>query len=134
MFNIATNGIIVMNRGDDVQFPIFINSGKLLSPIRYNTKPFDLVYFSVMEHGQDFEDGVIRKIIDKSQVDENGDIIVTLRHNDTANLLPGVYSYEVKLITYARDMNNNVLTNMTGSIADRYITTVSPKRKFVLLS
>lgn len=124
MFNISNNGIITMTRGDTASFPIFINVGNIWLPLRYKLGDFDYLYFSVMEHGQSFEEGVIRKIIDSSSLDENGDVLITLKHSDTVNLLPGNYTYEVKLATMPRDDQRQVL--------EPEIRTISPKKKFIL--
>lgn len=97
MFNIAYNGIITMNRGDSFYFPLTINAGTNLEPLLYSLTPTDNVYFAVMEPNQPFENALIRKKFTFNDCDENGNVIVRFKPQDTQCVLPGKYYYQVKL-------------------------------------
>ena len=47
MFTVNTNNVIKMNKGDDAQFPLFLNNGTRSNPIRYEFDPSDgcKIYF-----------------------------------------------------------------------------------------
>lgn len=98
MFIIDKNGIITVNRGDSFEIPLFINQGTDLSPMRWSMKDNDSeVFLGIVEPNQSFEDALIRKKYTKDDVNEFGDIVVSITHDDTRCLAPGKYYYEVKV-------------------------------------
>lgn len=97
MFNIAHNGIITVNRGDSFTFPIFLNSGTNIQPVKYDLDDSCYVYFAVMEPNQPFENALIKKKYTINDVDENGNVIIKFRPQDTQCVLPGKYYYQVKV-------------------------------------
>lgn len=97
MFNIAFNGIVTINRGDSFSFPLVINTGTTLEPLIYSLSQTDNVYFAVMEPNQPFENALIKKKLTFNDCDENGNVIVRFRPQDTQCVLPGKYYYQVKL-------------------------------------
>ena len=103
MFNIAFNGIITVNRGDSFQFPLVLNMGTNLEPEKYVLDSNAFVYFAVMEPNQPFENALIRKKFDSNDVDENGNVIIKFRPQDTQCVLPGKYYYQVKLQRFNSD-------------------------------
>ena len=107
MFNIAYNGIITMNRGDSFCFPLTINAGTNLEPLLYLITPTDNVYFAVMEPNQPFEDALIRKKFTFEDCDQNGNVIIKFKPQDTQCVLPGKYYYQIKLQRFNSDDPND---------------------------
>ena len=102
MVDISNNGIISITRGDYAEFPLFINQGDKFYPIRYellkdpSTK---MIIFSVMTFNQNFEDAFIRKKYNRdSFTNEQNDLIIAIKPEDTINIPAGKYFYEVKYI------------------------------------
>lgn len=103
MFNIAFNGIITVNRGDSFTLPMQLNYGTNLEPMTYTVTGKSIVYFAVMEPNQPFECALIRKKYTAEDVDENGNIVIKFRPQDTQCVLPGKYYYQVKLQRFNSD-------------------------------
>lgn len=103
MFNIAFNGIITVNRGDSFTLPMQLNYGTNLEPMTYTVEGKSIVYFAVMEPNQPFECALIRKKYTAEDVDENGNIVIKFRPQDTQCVLPGKYYYQVKLQRFNSD-------------------------------
>ena len=107
MYQISTNNIISLSRGDSFIVPLFINQGSKAYPIRYDLKyhkEFEL-YFGVMECNQKFEDAVIRKrwTYDTALINQFGDLMIELKPEDTLLLHPGKYFYQVKMKHQTKD-------------------------------
>lgn len=104
MYSIYNNNFICLNRGDTFIAPLFINQGTKMYPIRYNLKnhPNTEIYLGIMEPNQVFEEAIVKKYYTSSSPDinENGDLIISLKPTDTEYLLPGKYYYEVKIKLY----------------------------------
>ena len=66
MLNLSKNGIIQVSRGDSFKLPLFINCGTPDKPIRYDLNlekhKATIIYFSLTEPNQYFEQGVVRKL------------------------------------------------------------------------
>ena len=97
MFNVSYNGIITVNRGDSFTAVMALNAGNELNPIEYEMTPDSFVYFAVMEPNQPFEDAILKKKLDIDDMNDNGDIVINFKPQDTQCLLPGRYYYQVKL-------------------------------------
>lgn len=97
MFNVSYNGIITVNRGDSFTAVMALNAGNELNPIEYEMTPDSFVYFAVMEPNQPFEDAILKKKLDIDDMNDNGDIVIQFKPQDTQCLLPGRYYYQVKL-------------------------------------
>ena len=97
MFNVSYNGIITVNRGDSFTAIMALSAGNELNPIEYEMTPDSFVYFAVMEPNQPFEDAVLKKKLDIDDMNDNGDIVIQFKPQDTQCLLPGRYYYQVKL-------------------------------------
>lgn len=96
MVDISMNGIITLQRGDSCCFPIFLNKGSDLYPVRYILQPGDEIYFSLLEPNQAFDEGVLRIILTYEDLNINNDPVLRLTPENTQNLLPGKYYYEIK--------------------------------------
>lgn len=109
MFKISSNGAIYMSRGDNIECPLFINKGTGLEPIRYelSNHPQAAVYLSIMQPNQYFENGCIRKRYTKDnwQLNDFGDLIVSLEPKDTLYLDSGKYFYEIKIVLPNNEVN-----------------------------
>ena len=110
MFDIINNGAIVINRVDSAEAPLFINQGDKIRPIRYSLEEGEKVYLGVMEPNKKFEDAIIRKVFTKSDCNEFGDIVIKFEPNDTVNLIPGKYYYQIKASLFDTKGNNIVNT------------------------
>ena len=91
MFNIANNGIITITRGDTFTTSIFINLGTELDPKQGVLQEGDLVCFALCEPNQPFEHAILKKVMTNKDLDENNNVILEFKHNDTQFLLPLVY-------------------------------------------
>ena len=98
MFNIAPNGVITLNRGDNFEYIFKINEGTLLEPVYYTLTVADKLYFGIMEPNQQFENAIVKKVFTSYNNTEDGNVKITLNHLDTAYLRPGLYYYEIKLV------------------------------------
>lgn len=93
-----TNGIIHLMRGDSYCKPIFINVGTKLDPIQYHLTDTDSLYFGLMEPNQAFEDAVLKKKYTcASDMDDKGNVLLTIEPNDTLSIPVGKYYYMIKL-------------------------------------
>jgi hypothetical protein len=97
MFRISSTKIIELTRGDSFMYPLFINIGTEMYPERYLLKEGDTVYFAVMEPNQKFEDAILKKVYTASDEETpDGDLIISIRSEDTEHLEPGKYYYTIK--------------------------------------
>ena len=119
MFNISRNGIITLNRGDTARLPLFINAGTEMNPVRYELQDTDKVYLGVMEPNSPFENAIIKKVYTKEDVNENGDIMVEFYSDDTVNLMPDDYYYEIKA---------DIMFN-----GQPWVNTIVPRTKFTIV-
>ena len=133
MFTINTDKTIKMNRGDDVQFPLFLNNGTRAKPIRYEFEPDDgcEIYFYLLPLHGSYEDYIIKKTYSTSGVivtyipgsepttklvnsiiNDYGDVVITLDSEDTVDLCPGQYVYVVRAKVLTEKINStNIVKN-----------------------
>lgn len=97
MFSIAFNGIITVTRGDSFSFPLKINFGTSLEPSSYGISKKDKVYMAVMEPNQPFETALIKKVFTPEDMNDDGNIVIRFKPQDTQFVLPGKYYYQIKL-------------------------------------
>lgn len=117
MFKIAENGIVTLNAGDSFKVPLYVFFND--ESQQYELQEFNTIYFSLMEPQDSFNHGVIRKIYTYKDFSHDGGVYIEFKPEDTEDLHPGVYYYEVKL----QEIKDN----------KEYITTIIPKRKFYIL-
>ena len=114
MFAIYDNNLVDMNRGDSRSFPIFLNKGTMLEPIRYVLQEeADRLVFYLCKPQESFQEAVLTKEMTSLDLDENGDAIIKFTPEDTLNLEPGVYFLEVKLYHINYDKTEDVQTVIT---------------------
>lgn len=119
MINVCRNGIVTMNKGDDIEIPLFINQGTKLNPIRFSllSNPNAELYLGIMMPHQDFECALVRKKYTfNSPHTEQRDVIVELKANDTRCLVPGRYYIEAKLRLVDAYNNERIFTVMPKQI------------------
>ena len=116
MHKIAENGVITLNAGDSFIAPLYLyyNENEL-----YKLNGTDKVYFAILEPHQAFEDAIVRHVYTTSDVNGDKNVLIRLTPEDTENLRPGVYYYEIKLQIRANGVE--------------YVDTVVPRRKFYLI-
>lgn len=110
MFNVTNTGIITITRGDSASVPLFINKGTEPSPLRFILGERDKVYLGVAEPNKKFENAVIRKVFTKDDLNEFGDVVIKFNEEDTVNLIPSKYFYQIKLEYYDKDQKRQVNT------------------------
>lgn len=93
----SSNGIINIVHGDNLSFSFKINLGTKIYPDYYKLRIGDNLYFSVCEYDQKFEDGVIRKSFDNTNLKSDDSINIEITDEDTLNLEKGCYYYSIKL-------------------------------------
>lgn len=122
MFHIDNSGIISLNRGDHFQAPLFINMGTDDDPVRVDLIKFPYleVYMGIMLPHQTFETAIIKKKFTVKDVNDKGDVVVTIQPEDTINLKPGKYFYEIK-------------ARIDDSIDGEYVRTIINKTQFLVL-
>lgn len=119
MFNISSNGIVTINRGDSFEFPVTLNIGNSIDRENYVLTGTDTLYMGVMEPNQPFETAIIRKMITASDLDENNNIVIRFWPEDTVCLLPGKYYYQVKLETDCFDPKTNRTRKDVETVIDK---------------
>lgn len=116
MFEKNSKNIIKMSRGDTAVFVFKLNLGTTSCPDIYELKSDDKVYFGVTEVHKPFEDGLIKKVISFEDAENLSEVSVKLNPEDTIFVLPGEYSYSLKLLT-----------------ADGDVTTLIDRKEFILI-
>ena len=127
MFTVNTNMAIKMNRGDDVQFPLFVNNGTRTNPIRYKFEENDgcEVYFYLLPVNMSYENFVLKKtfrtsgeiltqksikeeptIVQSQTINQYNDIVITLDMSDTIDLEPKQYLYVVRAKILTEKINS----------------------------
>lgn len=120
MFVLSNNNIVTISRGDTGISSVYINIGTEYAPKRYILHEDDKLYLGVMEPNQSFENAIIKKIYTKDNLDDDGDVIVIFTAEDTENLEPGLYYYQIKLV------RNNIE-------ARNIVDTIRPNTKFYIV-
>lgn len=119
--NIFNKNIITINRGDTYSFDFTINDAS--SPTsRYILSNDDVLYFGLMDPHQPFEHALVKKRFTKDDCDEAGNLVITIRPEDTLDLIPGVYYYSIKL---------HRLADTDEDYIDEVITVIN-KTKFII--
>ena len=117
--------IIKINRGDS--FKYIINVEKKSGAEKYSLDVDEAVYFALMYPNQPFEEAIWIKGYTHADLDQNtGKIIVSIEHNDTRFLAPGIYYYTVKL---QRGENLEVINSIEGPKESK---TLVERTKFII--
>ena len=139
MFKIDSNQTIKMSKGDNVKFPVFLNQGTSLTPLRYpiyENMGCEL-YFSIF-YKKDFDNPVSKKtfkdngevVTEKSNgyksvktgvdnINDNNDFIIRLEPEDTNDLDEDSYVYQIKALIVDKDVEP--VENEEGQFTYTYI-------------
>lgn len=104
MFNIGPNNQIQISRGDSADTELFINSGTEFEVDQYIIEDTDKIYLGVMEPNQPFENAILKKVFTIEDLNEEGNLVIRFKPNDTVQLLPGTYYYSIKLTNKEEDV------------------------------
>lgn len=102
----VSNNMIELTRGDSAKYPLFINMGTDLYPIRYELGDKDELYLGIMEPNQPFECALVKKKYTNKNINDHKDVIVKIHPEDTVALIPGKYYYQIKLRKYIEAEND----------------------------
>ena len=139
MFKIDSNQTIKMSKGDDVKFPVFLNQGTSLTPLRYpiyENMGCEL-YFSIY-YRNDFDNPILKKtfkdngeiVTEKSNgyksvktgfdnINDNNDFIIRFEPEDTNDLNEDSYVYQIKALIIDKDVEP--VENEEGQFTYTYI-------------
>lgn len=117
-----SENIITLNRGDTYEFDVTIYDDSS-STGRYILHGDDALYFGLMDPHQPFEEALLKKKYTADDCDEAGNLSVYLDAEDTADLIPGLYYYSIKLHRKSEDETE---------LIDRVVTII-PNTKFIIL-
>ena len=119
-----TNNIIVINRGDTYEFTLNIEDENSVSG-NYRLVDDDVVYFGIMDPHQMFEDALVKKryTVDDYISDEADLLTITIKPEDTIDLIPGKYYYAIKLKMDHLDEDGNEVNK---------VITIINKSKFII--
>lgn len=95
-----------MIRGDTFELPIIINKGTQLDFEPYYLQDDEKLYIGITQPNESFENAIIRKVLTNDDLtDDDGNIVLILKPEDTMYLMPGKYYITIKLYK-----NNNIRT------------------------
>lgn len=115
------NRVITMTRGDYYSFDVIIRSEDPWSDFVYVLSPGDILFFGLMEPNQPFEKAILKKQFGYDDYDvEGGTLKVVLSPEDTIELVPGTYYYQIKVL-YEDEIGNT------------HIDTIVQKTKFIIV-
>lgn len=124
------SNIITINRGDSFDFDLTINLGGALDTERYILTGSDAIYFGIMDPGQPFEWALVRKKYTVLDTDAMGNLTISIKPEDTLDLMPGRYYYAVKLHMKHPEIDETT-GEETGKIIDKVYTVIN-KTKFII--
>lgn len=153
MFTINTNWAIKMNRGDEVQFPLFVNNGDRRNWVRYEfnreynpEEECEEIYFYIIPLHLDYDNFVLKKTFscngtittekpnedtiistNNNTLNENHDFVITLDENDTKSLCDNEYVYLVRAKVLTEKINSkNIITTGKNKFTTIQITNKYP--------
>ncbi len=97
MYNITKNNVITIVKGDYTKFPIELYIGKFPYRSVMQLEEGDIAFFGIMCAKDGFDQAIVKKELTVDDLDEYGNLWVTLLPEDTINLDVGTYYYEVKV-------------------------------------
>ena len=116
MYHIYKNNVISIDRGDYLEMNVELSQGRFPFKKKIEIKEGDTIYFALMHDHEPFERSLLKIEYTMEDVDSEGDLLVQIEPEDTIGLFPGVYYYEVKLLT-----------------KDSKIITIIPRSKFIII-
>lgn len=122
MFRITDNKIITLTRGDSAKIAVSLNLNTKSDPQLYELTANDVVYLGIMEPNKPFEKAIVRKAIYGEDNVGKDSVDFILDPIDTEFLMPGTYSYSVKLFEPTGEEEK-----------DYHVHTILDKRKFTII-
>ena len=116
MYHIYRNNVISINRGDYLETEIKLLQGRFPFQKQIEIQDGDTLYFGLMHNNEPFERSLLKIEYTKENINEDGNLILEIEPEDTMLLFPGVYYYEVRLLT-----------------EDSKIITIVPRSKFIII-
>lgn len=99
LYLIKNNKVMTMTRGDYFSFVVTLRSDDPWEHIEYKLSKGDILFFGLMEPNQPFEKAIIKKEYGYDDYDyEGGTLKIVLNPEDTIELMPGTYYYQVKVL------------------------------------
>ena len=98
MYQVTKNNIVTVVKGDYLEFPVILHGGKFPHWHEYILEENDIAYFGLMYPHTEFDKAIFKKVLTEKDADETGRLWITLYPEDTTNLHPGVYYYEIKVL------------------------------------
>ena len=108
MFDVTDDQMVFLTKGDTCAFTLVLLVGSNMCPYRYRIKPNEQLLLGISEPNSSFEDAILKKVYTYDDINENGDVIITLNHNDTKCLKEQTYFYSIKLLTEDGDVETVV--------------------------
>lgn len=142
-----------MNRGDDVQFPLFVNIGDRRNWVRYEfesvndpSRDMEEIYFYILPLHEDYKNFILKKtfccngtirtekcdgsseeIWGQNNVNENKDFVIRLWEDDTSFICPGEYVYVVRAkVLTDKIRSKNIIKSGTSLFTTLQITNKYP--------
>lgn len=115
MYHVYKNNVVSVVRGDYLELRIPLIQGRFPFQKKIEIHDGDTLFFGMTHHHEPFERAILKIPYTKEDLNSEGDLLVVIEPEDTIHMLPGVYYYEVKLLT-----------------EDSKITTIIPKSKFII--
>lgn len=100
MVQIDNSQTIRVSVGDDVKFPLFVNTGSKLNPVRYEfvAGSEDKIYFYIIYPNDSYENGLMTLEFSctTDTINENGDFIISIPGDITTQLGCGKFEYIIR--------------------------------------
>ena len=91
------NNIINIYQGDTYINELFINCGTKVNYLQYIIDDNDIVHLYISKYNFTVNDIVVEKQYDVDGLNENGNIVIQITADETADLDKGTYFYTVKM-------------------------------------
>lgn len=99
LYLIEKNKVITMTRGDYLSFSVELKTGRFPNETYYTLSEGDVLFFGLMEPNQPFEKAFLKKEYGYNDYDmEHGTLKIVLNPEDTIELVPGTYFYQIKVL------------------------------------
>ncbi len=124
MYLIKKNNVITLTRGDYLKIPVVITRGRFPYDTEWTLEEGDYAFFGLMEPNKFFDEAILKKELTSEDLDSEGNLYVEILPEDTMNLCPGVYYYEIKVLYKEFENSEDYKT---------HIDTIVQKTKFILV-
>jgi len=100
LYIVKKDKVLTMTRGDYFSFKVDLKAKEFpFEETTYTLGENDILYFGLMEPGQPFEKAFLKKEYTYDDYDiEGGTLKVVINPEDTIELEPGTYYYQIKVL------------------------------------